>query len=55
MGIRIFEREKNCLAKKNKKFIYKKIKIIATFFKFWKDNTTLNLLTDISRSTLFSI
>ena len=34
----------------------KKIQIMSTFFKFWKDNnTTLNLLINISRSTIFSI
>ena len=46
-----------CL-KGKKKFCEKKIiysENILAFFKFWKDNTTLNLLINITRFKIFSI
>ena len=47
----MFERKKNFCEKK--KIIYSEN--ILAFFKFWKDNNTLNLLINITRFKIFSI
>ena len=46
----MFEREKIALQKKKKSYVMRKISILP-FFKFWKDNPTLNI--NITRVTIF--
>ena len=51
----MFERVKNCFAKKKKKNIYKKNMNNTNIFQILKRYITLNLWVGITRNTIFSI